>query len=516
MALTEPVLAPRTPIPERATLIATATRVPSAQDLAALPDGVDWIEIRADQTGELADDALGSVRASGRKLLYTLRSRAEGGGYEASDRRRHDRLIAAAAKFDLVDLEADRDLDESVLEAIPAERRLLSWHGGVQSLDELKDRVAEMSRTPARWYKLIPEAMQPGDEVTPLMLLGSLGRRDVVSFASGPIASWTRPVAPRFGAPLVYGALDGESPGAAGQMSIRRLVDDFDLPRLWPVDQLRGVAGCPIDHSLSPRLHNRAYRDAGLDALYLPFHVEHFGDFWLDVVESRRLGMLGIPITGLSVTAPHKAVALAVSGASSPLAESLGGANTLTLTEGVWEAETTDPFGVAEPIRRRGIDLSGRPVAVVGAGGAGRAAAAALDHLGAEVILFNRNETRGREAAKRLHLSFRPLHDLNPGSFRALVHATSLGREAETPAPIDVGRIERGAVVIDLVYGPRPTALIEAAERAGAVTIDGREVLLWQASKQFELMTGRVLPLDLGRAVLGLEPVGDNDSGETS
>src|SRR4030095_3950665 len=126
-----------------------------------------------------------------------------------------------------------------------------------------------------------------------------------------------------------------------------------DLP---PASVLAGLAGNPVGHSLSPRLHNAAYRALGLPRLYLPFHVESFGDFWLEVVESGSLDVLGLPLTGLSVTAPFKEAALAMAGASSPLAERVQSANTLLLNDGVWEAETTDPEGVVQTLLARGID----------------------------------------------------------------------------------------------------------------------------------------------------------------
>jgi shikimate 5-dehydrogenase len=150
-------------------------------------------------------------------------------------------------------------------------------------------------------------------------------------------------------------------------------------------------------------------------------------------------------------------------------------------------------------------------VAVVGAGGAGRSAAAGLDRAGARVTMFNRDPERGKSSAKylsskQLKVTFRPLADLDPYEFELLVNATSLGRGADDPLPFDVSRLRKGAVVIDLVYLPdRPTRLLTAAAAQGAVAIDGREVLVDQARGQFRLMTGRELPLELARRAAGLE-----------
>lgn len=508
---------------QRAQLIATLTRLPSPDEVSRLPPGVGWLEVRADLLGEVADEALAGLRHAIRAkvaseggsesaggLIFTLRSRAEGGGGPDDVRRRGAALAGAGARddlFDLVDLEAERDLVPEALAAVAPERRILSWHGGPADAAELGERLARMRATPARLYKLVPAAVQAGEELAPLALVRDAGfPADVIAFASGPAAAWTRLLAPRLGAPWVFGGLPDAEAGAPGQIGVDRLVADFGLPELPPVERLFGIAGDPVAHSLSPRLHNSAYRELGIPALYLPFHVERFGDFWLEIVESPLLGELGLPLMGLSVTSPHKDSAVAVSGAHSPRAQAVGGANTLVLSDGVWEAESTDPEGVVLPIRELGVDLAGAAAAVVGAGGAGRSAALGLREAGARVTLFNRSPERGRRAAERLQIAYGALADLAPERFDVVVHATSLGRAPGDPFPFDPARLLSGTVVVDLVYGEAETPLLAAARSAGARVIDGREVLLFQGLDQFRLMTGQELPLAVAREALGLAP----------
>ncbi len=489
----------------RATLVATVTTLPegSAVPLVADLEGVDWLEVRADLVGDL--DAGRLARIFPGKLLYTLRSRSEGGASESSPERRRKRLIEAAGRYDLVDLEAARDLSSDVLAAVPPEKRVISWHGPAPGIDGLTATFEKMAAFPAALYKLVPTAERPGDEVPALLLLASLGRRDVACFAVGPGGAWTRLIAPRLGAPVVYGAL-GEVPGAPGQISIERLRRDYGLPELPPIEALFGIVGNPVTHSLSPRIHNTAYRTLGIPAVYLPFHTESFGDFWLEVVENAGLEAIGLPVRGLSVTAPFKESTLAVAGAESPIVSLIGAANTLVWNQGVWEAEATDPDGVVLPLRDRGIDITHLEAAVVGAGGAGRSAAAGLDRAGAKVTLFNRDPHRGRSSADHLKVPFRPLPELDPSAFDLLVNATSLGRGEDDPLPFAVDRLRPGAVVIDLVYlKDRSTRLLAEAAARGAVAIDGREVLVDQARGQFRMMTGRDLPLNLARRAAGLD-----------
>jgi 3-dehydroquinate dehydratase/shikimate dehydrogenase len=463
-----------------AVLVASLTERPSADGLSRLSERVSILEVRADLVGEIDADWLRKHFQG--ELLFTLRSRAEGGRSDLSLERRHQRLIQAASHFDLVDLEGDRDLDPDILACYAPSRRVISWHGGPSLLGELQAVFARHSGEEARYYKLIPEARQAGQEIAALALLHSLHRDDVIAFASGAIGTWTRLIAPRLGAPVVFGSAS-ELAAAPGQLSIQQLIEDYGLPELGEVHQLFGIVGAHVAGSLSPRLHNHAYRRLGIDGLYLPFDVEAFGDYWLEVVESGSLDELGFELKGLSVTSPFKRVAVAVAGAVSPLAEWSGSANTLFLEEEIWQADSTDGVGVC-----------------------GRAAAAALSAEGAAVTIVNRGSERGRKAAADLRLPFCELEHFEPSGFECLVNATSLGRDPGDELPFEPIRLERDAVVVDLVYlRSGPTRLVSEVRASGRLAIDGREVLLYQAIPQFRLMTGREMPEAESRRLLGLE-----------
>lgn len=490
-------------------LVATLTEPPDA-DEAGFVDALDEVavlEVRADLVGDLDPDWLRD--RFGGELLYTLRSTAEGGAASGGREARNKRIIEQSERYDLVDLEAARDCRTELLSVVPPAKRIISSHGPATHVEGLKRRFANLEAHEARYYKLVANATQAKDSVRALALAASLAKRpkrdNAVIFAGGPIGIWTRMVAPHFGSPLVYGAL-GKVPGAPGQPTVAQLRRDYDLPRLHSVARLFGIAGRPVMHSLSPRLHNGAYRRFGVPALYVPFHVESFGDFWIDVVESGSLDILDMPLEGLSVTAPYKEVALAVSGVSSPRAQHIGAANTLVRRDRVWQAETTDVDGVTAAIAEAGVDMTmdsktGRRAAVVGTGGAGRAAAYSLELAGMAVTLVNRTVTHGEEASQALGLPFLPLADFDAARYEVIVHATSLG-QPEDPLPFALDGLGRDHTVVDLVYGRHETPLIRAAREAGARTVDGRSVLLHQALGQFEGMTGQRLDGDTARALL--------------
>lgn len=478
--------------PSRATLIASLTEEPTGELLAGLGPEVEILEVRADLVGDLAGDAL--RERCGKTLLYTLRSEIEGGAGPTASRDRRLRLQQALDRgFDLIDLEAGRDLSPELLRAVPPERRILSWHGDPSSAEDLEEAFREMARVPARLYKLVPAAEEPAEALAPLQFLGNADRSDVVAFASGAAGFWTRLVAPLLGAPVVYGSASTR-PAAPGQPTILTLVRDYGLPALPPATALFGVAGNPVLHSLSPRLHNAGYRHLDLPYLYLPFHGATFGELWLQLVENEVLMDLGLPIEGLSVTTPFKDAAFAVATEASPFAARIGAANTLVRDDTGWFAESTDAAGVGLALLRRGVVLEQATAVVVGAGGAGRAVAAGLSQAGMRVALANRDRARGESVARELGLSFVALEALDPAPFRVAVNATPLGRVEEDPLPFEVARLAPGAVVVDLVYGEAPTALVRASRARGLGAVDGREVLLFQAVGQFERMAACSYP----------------------
>ena len=491
-----------------ATLVASLTEAPGASgdEVRALSELADCLEVRADLVGDIGVDWL-RERFAGR-LLYTLRSEAEGGRGTVEPERRAA-LLSAARGYDLVDIEADRDLGRAVLEAVEPRRRVVSWHGRARNLQVLRGRLRQVAGVEARLYKLVTEARNSGDELVPLELLLGARRADVAAFSMGAVGAWTRLVAPRLGAPWIYGAA-GPLAAAPGQPSVERLRADYGLPNLHRASRLFGVVGHPAAHSLSPRFHNAGYRDRGEEALYVAFDAPSFETFWREIVLSDFFDRAGLPLSGLSVTAPHKAAALGAAFEAGDLARGTQSANTLLpgrngAESRRWRAESTDPEGVVGPLRRRGIDLAGGAAVVIGAGGAGRAAALGLAVAGAEVALANRTESTGRAAAESLGVAFLPLEELEPGDFDIVVNATSLGHRADDPLPCDPAGLRASAAAVELVYGGGPTPWSRALAARGLMVVGGREVLLHQGLSQFKAMTGTALPFEVGAAALGLE-----------
>jgi 3-dehydroquinate dehydratase/shikimate dehydrogenase len=477
----------------QATIVGVLDSVPRAADLPGATDSAHWLELRSDRAGDI-EAAWLRAHVSG-PLLYAFSERTPD---------RTARLLRAARTFDFIDL-GPADLIPEVLQAIPAERRVLSQHLENASLTELGRAAEALTATPARLYRLTTTVATPGEALAPLQLLHQLGRDDVTAFAVGPAGLWTRILAPWLGAPVVFGGIvDDDVP--SGRPSVARLVDSFAFPDLPAIEELYGMAGFPVLHSLSPRIHNTAFRTLGRAALYLPFPVADFETFWKEVVESRALDALGFPLRGLSVVSPHKSAAISLTRHRSPIVHHALSANVVRREGDDWFAETTDAAGVLLTLRDRGVQPRNQRVAVIGCGGSGRAMAAALHEAGAEVTLVNRGSERGSLAVRLLHLPFFPLSAFSCEDYSIVVNATPVGRDSEE-LPFPVQRLRRDAVVVDLVYRDAPTPLIARTRGPGRITIDGWDMLMAQARHQFELMTGMQMPYELIRQTLGFAPV---------
>jgi shikimate dehydrogenase len=276
----------------------------------------------------------------------------------------------------------------------------------------------------------------------------------------------------------------------------------------WPSGRTRlaGVVGHPVGHSLSPRLHQAAYRALGLDWAYLAFDVQATS------IEAAVSGARALGLVGLSVTMPHKEAAARLATRRSVIVRRLGAANTLTFSDTHIAADNTDGAGLVADLRLEvPFEPEGRSCGVIGAGGAARAAIVALADAGAaEVLVVNRTPARAFQAAAlvpgRARVS-RP-EDLDRADL--IVKATPVGMASDGAGAaggvneefVDASRFGSGQLVVDLVYDPPVTDWLARAAASGARIRGGLGMLVHQAAQQVELWTGTRPPLsDMWRAV---------------
>ena len=246
--------------------------------------------------------------------------------------------------------------------------------------------------------------------------------------------------------------------------------------------------GNPVGHSLSPVLHNTAFRSLGIEAVYLAFCVTD--------AKSAMDAMRTLGILGMSVTVPHKISVMENLDEIDPVAERIGAVNTVVNRDGILFGTNTDCSGVVRAVSGH-VELPGKAALVIGAGGAARAAAFGMADSGCSVTITNRSIDKGESLAKAVSGHFIPFSDIFP-VYDIIINTTSLGM---TPLvdemPPVANAMSPGAVVMDAVYAPLKTLLLKTAEGKGLITINGLSMFVHQAAAQFELWTGVKAPVDV-------------------
>jgi shikimate dehydrogenase len=272
--------------------------------------------------------------------------------------------------------------------------------------------------------------------------------------------------------------------------------------------KLCAVIGNPVEHTLSPAIHNAAFQKLGLNFVYLAFRVEAIGDA---IKGLRAIGAF----RGASVTIPHKVAAIPFLDEIESTARHIGAINTIVAEGTRLIGYNTDASGAVRALRDGGILLKGQRVVLLGSGGAARAVAFALaaDTGVAHLTLLGIDaRERGQLASDLRTKTLLPLSDgmLDEPTFhktlpeaQVLIHCTPVGMSPNTGETcVPAGLLHPGLSVMDIVYNPRETRLLREAKAAGCRTVEGLEMFLYQAAAQFELWTGRRAPIDVMRQVL--------------
>ena len=252
--------------------------------------------------------------------------------------------------------------------------------------------------------------------------------------------------------------------------------------------ELYGIIGNPVRNSLSPMIHNGAFKRLGWNAVYLAFEIKN--------LEEALRGIRGLGVRGVSVTHPFKTEVIPFLDKVEKLAKKIGAVNTIVHREGRLIGYNTDCDGALEALEEK-MDLRGKRVVLLGAGGAARAIGFGLKERDGQLIIANRSRNRGEALSRELKCHFIPMSSLfkmKTGELEAdvVINATSLGmvpRERETPLPKKL--LRKGMMVMDIVYEPLQTKLLREAKEKGCLTINGLEMLVQQGVAQFMIWTGK-------------------------
>lgn len=424
-------------------------------------------------------------------VIATCRRKANGGGFVGSLAAQLEILAKAVqAGCHLIDLELE-SAEAAKAAQLGALRStgaalIISFHDFTRTrgLDQAADRIQALDPD---YVKVVSTARSVADNLAVLRLIENRSiATHFIGIAMGEEGLISRVLGPRAGGAFTFAAFSDSTGTAPGQLAARTLIDLYRIDHLDQATRVFAVAGNPIAHSLSPLLHNTAFRRENLNAILLPLKVRSLSDL-LTVVQE-------LPLAGVAVTMPLKTEVLPHLANMDPLTSRIGACNTLRIgADGKLYGFNTDVAGIVRPLERR-IRLKETRVAILGAGGAARAAAFALVEQGAEVFIVNRTHEKAVTLARQAKAKSLKHELLAKQRFDVLINATPCGMKGtKQTLPIAENELNAG-IVFDMVYNPLETPLIALSRSKGVHVISGLEMFVQQGARQFEIWTGKPAP----------------------
>lgn len=466
----------------------------------------DVIELRFDCLGEKElVPALREVLTNPAKknLLVTFRPAEQGGKRQLHiwHRMKFWELFFARNKHRNLYVDFETDLKTAF--NLKTTRSILSYHDFSGGEDKSKWFYEINTLAPNdHILKIAVQANEITDTIAVWKLLekAKSEEKPIIPIAMGEAGKWTRILGLAYGAFMTYASLDTGSETAPGQISAKDLIEVYRVKELNEKTKVFGIIGGNTSYSMSPYIHNAAFRFQNLNSVFVPLQVKNLEEFMRRMVNPHTRE-INLNFRGFAVTIPHKIEIMKYLGLIDESAEKIGAVNTILMIEDDEPIYgfNTDAEGFIQPLRNIFGTLIGANAAVIGAGGAARAVCYALKKAKANVTVFARN----LEKAEKLKTDFGvKIENLSPtkkyGDFDILVNTTPLGTkgELENQTPAMAEQLEGLSLVYDLVYNPPQTKLLSEADKSQIPKIGGLEMLVSQGAAQQKIWTGLDAPVE--------------------
>jgi 3-dehydroquinate dehydratase / shikimate dehydrogenase len=360
----------------------------------------------------------------------------------------------------------------------------------------------KLERREPRQADVIKIAVQSDDAIDGLAVMKLLERaraddKNIIPIAMGEYGMWTRILGLSRGAFMTFASLDDESATAPGQLTVQEMIDVYRVKELDANTEIYGLVAGSTAHSVSPQMHNAAFKYHNLNAVYVPFAVKNLEEFMRRMVnpQTREIDW---KLCGLSVTLPHKVEIMKYLDFVDETAQKIGAVNTVKIEGNRLLGFNTDAEGFIEPLKNSYGDVRGCKVAILGAGGAARACVYALKQEGAEVTVFARDLEKAKSLAADFGVQISDFKFEDFSDFDILVNATPLGMKKgglENEAPAKTVQLGGLDLVYDLIYNPFTTKLMREAQAVFVPTLGGLAMLVAQAMAQQKIWTGLDAPM---------------------
>lgn len=469
---------------------------------AAAEAGAELVELRIDCLRREPDlKRLLADRPT--PVVLTIRRSADGGLWRGNEEKRL-RLLreAIVAGVEYVDLEDD------IAAGVPRfgkTQRIVSYHSFKGVPDDLDERARRMREANADIVKIAAMARSVHEAARMVELVRDASG-PTIGLAMGPLGFYTRIIGAHYGAPLTYAGFNPDRIFAPGMPLFQDLRDDYDYESIDAETELYAVIGDPIAHSLSPAIHNAAFRALGLNKRLFPLHIP------AGTLKESFQALNFLDLRGLCVTIPHKEAILPMLHHSDQLVDQIGACNTVVVdAERRWNGHNTDSRAAVTSLEvAMGGMLPGglsplmdKQVLILGAGGVARALAYGISRRGAGVTVCNRNEDRAAQLAEEVGCRSASWAMRAGTLCDVLINGTPVGMHPNVDeSPVPPAAFRPNMVVFDTVYRPENTLLLKLAREHDCITVSGVDMFVRQAGLQFDYFTGHEAPLDRMRQVV--------------
>ncbi len=479
--------------------------------------GADLVELRIDSLQTAVNLKL-LLTDRPCPVIVTCRRPSDGGNYKRPESERLVLLRTAVFEgADYVDLEYD------IVNQVPRygkTKRIVSYHNFKETPDNLEKIIEQMKQSDADYLKVCTMANSPSDNVRMLHLIEQ-STIPMIGFCMGEFGIPSRILCGAYGSPWTYACAESENAVAPGQIPFDQLKDLYQYNYIKRKTPVYGVIADPVGHSMSPLIHNSAYVDQEVDAVYVPFKVlpEQLEHFITQDAES-------LNVHGLSVTIPHKEAVIPFLNQRHPSIDKIGACNTIVYKEGQRLGYNTDYqasmdaisgiFNWQEPLKIVESDdssfgrceqepLAGKTVLMLGAGGVGKALAIGLRLRGAELFITDIDAERAAALASRVEGHSIDWENRNTLNFDLMVNCTPVGMYPKVDASpynsewMKDSTAARPLGAFDCVYNPEQTLFLKSAQEHGWKIASGLDMFARQAQLQYELFLEQPGPAEVMR-----------------
>jgi len=462
--------------------------------------GASLVELRVDYiNGEVNIRRLVADRPC--PVIIACRRAVDGGKFAGTEEQRQLLLRTAIAEgVEYVDLEDD------VAAKIPRfgrTKRIISIHDFRKTPDNLDEIHRRLCGLDPDIIKICTMANHPHDNLRKLELTRR-SKVPMIGLCMGDIGIPTRILAGKFGAPFTFATFHHERVLAPGQLSYQQMTETYHYDQIDVDTEVYGVIADPVGHSLSPLIHNVAFRHFGLNKVYIPIRVprEDLGRF---IDDAPALG-----IRGLSITIPHKEEAVRKLTEADGAVRGIGAVNTLIYDGDKRIGYNTDCRAAMESLAAAvgGPDeletrLKGKTALVLGAGGVGKAVVYGLVRRGANVVVSDGVVRQALALAQKFNCRSVEWSARHSVAADLLCNCTPVGMHPNVDeTPFEKHHLRPSMIVFDAVYNPENTLLVKDARSRNCTVVTGVDMFVRQACRQFELFTGRPGPADLMRETI--------------